>query len=339
MAWLSKLTDEDIERALAGEHAGDDSSLDDLAAFARDARAALESGPGGAIRETHLAAMNQASADLHGDPVATRAAAASLSPLRRWKLVLTHLLASMVAKVALAGVAVAATTGGLAATGSLPEPAQAALANAAEKVGFELPAGDMRDEDGPPEDLPGGTEGSPAQAVLDVIRNYDGAKGCEFGHAVAEAAGGNPGPCKDEEEDDGRREGGKPEGTPDGKPEGAGKPEGTPEGRPEGAGVDTGGKPAGAPGEKPEGAGKPEGTPGGGNDTGAPDDAGSGDSGSGGGGSGDSGSGGGGSGGGGAGDSGSGGIGAGDSGAGGASGELPDPAGEGKPESVPGGKP
>jgi len=334
MAWLSKLTDEDIERALAGEHAGDDSSLDDLAAFARDARAALESGPGGAIRETHLAAMNEASADLHGDPVATRAAAASLSPLRRWKLVLTHLLASMVAKVALAGVAVAATTGGLAATGSLPEPAQAALANAAEKVGFELPAGDMRDEDGPPEDLPGGTEGSPAQAVLDVIRNYDGAKGCEFGHAVAEAAGGNPGPCKDEEEDDGRREGGKPEGTPDGKPEGAGKPEGTPEGKPEGAGVDTGGKPAGAPGEKPEGAGKPEGTPGGGNDTGAPDDAGSGDSGSGGGGSGDSGSGGGGSGGG-----GSGAGGAGDSGAGGASGELPDPAGEGKPESVPGGKP
>ena len=314
MAWLSKLTDEDIERALAGEHAGDDSSLDDLAAFARDARAALESGPGGAIRETHLAAMNEASADLHGDPVATRAAAASLSPLRRWKLVLTHLLASMVAKVALAGVAVAATTGGLAATGSLPEPAQAALANAAEKVGFELPAGDMRDEDGPPEDLPGGTEGSPAQAVLDVIRNYDGAKGCEFGHAVAEAAGGNPGPCKDEEEDDGRREGGKPEGTPDGKPEGAGKPEGTPEGKPEGAGVDTGGKPAGAPGEKPEGAGKPEGTPGGGNDTGTPNDAGSGDSGSGGGGSGDS-------------------------GAGGASGELPDPPGEGKPESVPGGKP
>jgi len=314
MAWLSKLTDEDIERALAGEHAGDDTSLDDLAAFARDAKAALGSGPGGAIRETHLTAMNEASADLHGDPVATRAAAASLSPLRRWKLVLTHLLASMVAKVALAGVAVAATTGGLAATGSLPEPAQAALANAAEKVGFELPAGDMRDEDGPPEDLPGGTEGSPTQAVLDVIRNYDGAKGCEFGHAVAEAAGGNPGPCKDEEEDDGRREGGKPEGTPDGKPEGAGKPEGTPEGKPEGAGVDTGGKPAGAPGEKPEGAGKPEGTPGGGNDTGTPNDAGSGDSGSGGGGSGDS-------------------------GAGGASGELPDPPGEGKPESVPGGKP
>ncbi|MDQ3772713.1 MAG: hypothetical protein M3343_11590 [Actinomycetota bacterium] len=315
MAWLSKLSDEDIERALAGEHAGDDTSLDDLAAFARDARAALGSGPGGAIRETHLTAMNEASADLHGDPVATRAADTSLSPLRRWKLVHTHLLASLVAKVALAGVALAATTGGLAATGSLPEPAQAALANAAEKVGFELPAGEMRDEGGPPEDLPDGAEGSPAQAVLEVIRNWDGDKGCEFGHAVAEAAGGNPGPCKDEEKDDGRGEGGKPEGTPGGRPEGAGKPEG----RPEGAGVNTGGKPAGAPGEKPEGAGKPEGTPGGGNDTGAPDDAGSG--------------------GGGAGDSGSGGIGAGDSGAGGASGELPDPAGGGKPDSVPGGKP
>ncbi|MBA3290917.1 MAG: hypothetical protein H0U17_05420, partial [Actinobacteria bacterium] len=158
MAWLSKLTDEDIERALAGEHAGDDTSLDDLAAFARDAKAAFRSVPGGAIRATHLAAMNEASANLQGDPVATRAAAASPSPPRRWKLVLTHLLASLGAKVALVGVAVAATTGGLAAAGSLPQPAQDALANAAEKVGFELPAGDMRDENGPPEDLPDGAE-------------------------------------------------------------------------------------------------------------------------------------------------------------------------------------
>ncbi len=222
---------------------------------------------------------------------------------------LTHLFASVAAKIALAGVAVAATTGGLAATGSLPEPAQAALANAAEKVGFELPAGDMRDEDGPPEDLPDGAEGSPAQAVLEVIRNWEGDKGCEFGHAVAEAAGGNPGPCKDEADGD-RGEGGRPDD--------AGRPEGTPDGRPEGAGEDTDGKPAGTPAEKPEGAGKPEGITGGGNDTGAPEDSGSGDSGSG--------------------DSGSGGTGSGGGGSGAAP-ELPDPAGGGKPDSVPGGKP
>ena len=264
MGWLSKLSDDEIDQVISGDYAGDDPSLADLAAFARDAKSTFASAPGDATRVAHVTAMAEAAADLDVAPVSAPKPAAS-SPFRRVKLVITSLFASLIAKVALVGVALAATTGGLAATGSLPEPAQEALARAGERVGFELPAGDDADEEegedeaGVPDELPEGTEGSSAPSVLDVIRSWGDEKGCEFGHAVATAAGGNPEPCEDEQ-------GGNDEGTRNGKgrPEGAGKPEGTPEGKPAGAGEGQG-KPEGTPSSKPEGAGKPEGTPGGDN--------------------------------------------------------------------------
>lgn len=170
------------------------------------------------------------------------------------------LVASLVGKIALLGVVVAATTGGLAATGSLPDAAQDALARAGEKVGFQLPAGDGHEGAGVPDELPEPTEGSSAPSVLDVIRSWDDDKGCEFGHAVATAAGAQPGLCNDEKSDD---DGSRSVGKPKGKPEGAGEPEGTPQGKPAGAGEGQG-KPEGTPDGKPDGAGKPEGTPGGG---------------------------------------------------------------------------
>ncbi|MGH2775976.1 MAG: hypothetical protein ACRDJT_11175 [Actinomycetota bacterium] len=269
MGWLSKLNDEEIEQVLAGDYAGNDASLADLAAFARAAQTTFAA-PDDATRAAHLTAMAEAAADLDASPARTSKPAAS-SPIRRVKLVLSSLFASLVAKIALAGVALAATTGGLAVAGSLPEPAQEALATAAEKVGFELPAGDDaqegEDEAGVPEELPEGTEGSSAPSVLDVIRSWGDDKGCEFGHAVATAAGGNPGPCQDEQGGDGEGAGngkGRPEGAGNDRPEGAGKPEGTPQGKPAGAGENQG-KPEGTPDSQPEGAGKPEGTPEGGN--------------------------------------------------------------------------
>ena len=266
MSWLSRLSEDEIEQVISGDYAGDDASLSDLAAFSRNAKATFASAPGDATRVAHVTAMAEAAADLDVVPVRAPGPAAS-SPFRRVKLVLTSLFASLIAKVALVGVALAATTGGLAATGSLPEPAQEALAKASEKVGFELPAGDDaeegEDEAGVPDELPEGTEGSSAPSVLDVIRSWGDDKGCEFGHAVATAAGGDPGPCEgDQGDNEGSDDGeGRPEGA--GQPEGAGKPEGTPAGKPAGAGEGQG-KPEGTPSSKPEGAGKPEGTPGGG---------------------------------------------------------------------------
>lgn len=276
MGWPKKLRDEELDQVLAGSYDGEDPALDDLAVFSRDAQAALSGVPGVATRRAHLAAMAEVAEKLDGGPVAASTPVADRFRIRRWKLVLAQLLATLTAKVAVTGVAVAAATGGLAATGALPEAAQDALANAAAKVGIELPGGDEGDETTDPKELPEATEGSPAQAVLDVIRNWEGDKGCEFGHAVAEAAGGNPAPCPDkgEEGTEGHGDKGKPEATPSGKPDGAGKPEGTPSAKPQGAGDGNTGKPEGTPSAKPDEAGKPEGTPGGqedGGDDGAPE--------------------------------------------------------------------
>jgi hypothetical protein len=260
-----KLRDEQAEQILTGRYSGDDAGLGDLSDITRDVKATLIAGADDATRATHLVAIGDAAANLDVKRAPASTPAPSPSPFRRVKVVLTSLFASLVGKIALVSVAVAATTGGLAATGSLPDAAQDALARAAEKVGFELPAGDGSEgktsdnEARVPDELPDATEGSSAQSVLDVIRSWDDDKGCEFGHAVATAAGGKPGPCNEGQDDDGSKN----EDTPKGQPEGAGKPEGTPQGKPAGAGEGQG-KPEGTPDGKPEGAGKPDGTPGGG---------------------------------------------------------------------------
>jgi hypothetical protein len=260
-----KISEEQIEQILRDRYSGNDAALGDLADLARDVKAVLTAVPDDATRATHLLAISEAAAELDETPARASKPARSFTLLRRTKFVFASLVASLVGKIALVGVAVAATTGGLAATGSLPDAAQDALARAGEKVGIQLPAGDGHEGAGVPDELPEPTEGSSAPSVLDVIRSWDDDKGCEFGHAVATAAGGQPGPCHDEEEgDDSGLEGvGKPEGTPKGQPEGAGKPEGTPQGKPAGAGEGQG-KPEGTPDGQPDGAGKPEGTPGGG---------------------------------------------------------------------------
>jgi hypothetical protein len=257
------LSEEQIEQILTDRYNGDDSALGELAGIARDVKAVLTAAPDDAARVTHLVAIGEAAADLEA-PARASDQARSSTLLRRSGLVLAS-LASLGGKIALGGVALAATTGALAATGSLPDAAQDAVARAGEIVGLELPAGDdsgkTNDNDARvPDELPEATEGSSAPSVLDVIRSWDDDKGCEFGHAVAAAAGAQPRPCNDEKSDaDGSRSVGKPKG----KPEGAGEPEGTPQGKPAGAGEGQG-KPEGTPDGKPDGAGKPGGSPGGG---------------------------------------------------------------------------
>ena len=283
MVWLSRISEAEIERVLAGEYTGEDPSLHALTTYAQDAKATFSPAPDEATRAIHLMAMAETAAGLDRLPPSEIATAPS-RPFSGAKVVFSSLIASLIGKIALVSVAVAATTGGLAATGSLPDPAQDALARAAEEVGFDLPASDDRgssDNDaGVPEDLPDGAQGSSAPSVLDVIRSWDDDKGCEFGHTVATAAGGHPDACKDEQGDDEGSKNTKHEARR-GRPEGAGKPEGTPQEKPAGAGEGQGGKPEGTPDDKPEGAGKPEAAPGGGSDRSGETDSGSSDHGDG----------------------------------------------------------
>ncbi|MGH2699748.1 MAG: hypothetical protein ACRDJL_11220, partial [Actinomycetota bacterium] len=141
MAWLTRLDEEQIEQALDGQYAGEDPSLEDLAAFARDAKASFGAVPAESTRRAHLTAMVEAAANLERQTIRPTERTVSVGLLRRVKPVLSSLFASLTAKLAMAGVALAAT-GGLAATGSLPAPAQEALAKAGEKVGIELPRAD-----------------------------------------------------------------------------------------------------------------------------------------------------------------------------------------------------
>jgi|FLYL01.1.fsa_nt_gi hypothetical protein len=97
---------------------------------------------------------------------------APLSPRWRRRAMLTTFLSSLFGKLAIAATAVAATTGGLAATGNLPDPAQQWASDALARVGIEIPAPDRADP------------------VLDAV--FEGettpADGRDYGEDVAEVA-------------------------------------------------------------------------------------------------------------------------------------------------------
>lgn len=68
------------------------------------------------------------------------------APWRR-RAAFSTVASSLVAKIAFAGVAFAATTGGLAASGNLPDPAQQVLSDVAARIGITLPAAGGHTED------------------------------------------------------------------------------------------------------------------------------------------------------------------------------------------------
>jgi translation initiation factor IF-2 len=189
------------------------------------------------------------------DPVVRAAhlqAMAATSP-RRGGVLARVAAAGLVAKLVLAGTALAATGGGLAAAGALPEPAQRALARVAEKLGIELPVPPGRAlPEERPDERP--TPTPPASDVLDVVEDRDSyPDGRSFGDAVSDEASENSqGHRRDGDAgkpDDPGSQGKAPEdpGSPDdaGKPDDPGSQGKAPED-------------PGSQGNKPEGAGKPD---------------------------------------------------------------------------------
>ncbi|CAN5896603.1 hypothetical protein BH23ACT12_BH23ACT12_08240 [soil metagenome] len=103
------------------------------------------------LETRHIAALMQVvhltdKGDLAARPaskVIGPARQASGLPRRSRRFVLESFFATLTAKLALGGVAVAmAATGGMAATGNLPDKSQTAIARAVDNVGIELPLGD-----------------------------------------------------------------------------------------------------------------------------------------------------------------------------------------------------
>ncbi|MBW3576656.1 MAG: hypothetical protein KY462_02735 [Actinobacteria bacterium] len=122
---------DDIDRLLAGADPGQDDALAYLATLRR----ALVTSPPEDVAERHLAAITAAAQQAAHRPPA--APAPKRQALRGWT---RRVAAAGGLKLAASATAVlAATGGGLAATGNLPDPAQRAVAEVLDEVGLTVP--------------------------------------------------------------------------------------------------------------------------------------------------------------------------------------------------------
>jgi hypothetical protein len=128
-----------LDRLLAGgSDAAPGSGERALVDALRRLRGETEQAPADEVAEEHVAAIvSLAQEHAHTAPTVTPAA----SPVATWRRRLGLAGGISLGKVALAaGVAAAATGGGLAATGSLPAPAQQAVADVGDRLGIPFPA-------------------------------------------------------------------------------------------------------------------------------------------------------------------------------------------------------
>ncbi|MFQ5555215.1 MAG: hypothetical protein ACE5GC_07600, partial [Acidimicrobiia bacterium] len=135
------LTDGDIERLIKGEDIShpDGQMLADLIA---DLRTTGVSPAPDEIASRHIAAAAIAAADATPAPGSTPPARAPLLHRMRRRTVLSSLLSTVVAKVFAGSVALATVTGGLAASGTLPDVVQDPIAGVYNTVGFDFPTSD-----------------------------------------------------------------------------------------------------------------------------------------------------------------------------------------------------
>lgn len=242
MRRLRRLSDSDLHRVLAGRAPAGDAEAEELAAFARAARAGLLGTPSEATEARHLSAIVAAvrKVDAPGRPVESkRRAGFDLPPLRRTAL-----------RVALAAGSLVLVTAGLAVAGvRLPEPAVSVL----EDLGVQLP--NQPDEAEPPSEERETRERAPAPPAAVPVP----------GGAPARPPATQPPSARPEPDRVPTRRPlarGRPESPPSGAPPvERGRPESVPPseppstpGRPESA-PKGGGPPSGAPGGPPDSAG------------------------------------------------------------------------------------
>jgi hypothetical protein len=144
------LSDQELDRLLAGKVPDGGDPVDrELAEFIREARTAFLARPAAQIERRHVAAaleVSRLNVDKGEGGVRTASKArrpdsqASGPPRWRRRTVLSSLFASLFAKIAGVAIAAAAATGGLAAAGALPAPAQQVVAHAASTVGIHVPS-------------------------------------------------------------------------------------------------------------------------------------------------------------------------------------------------------
>jgi hypothetical protein len=161
MGKLRSRQDHELDRLIRGEAPSAGHLDPSLVLFVDQVRRIASIPPSSWVESKHMSAVAEATQLFveKGEP-ATRPASkatgpdtqASGLPKRRRSFVLSSLFASLTAKLAAGGVAVAmAATGGLAANGRFPDTVQDKIAVAAEKVGIDIPKStDEGDEESNP---------------------------------------------------------------------------------------------------------------------------------------------------------------------------------------------
>lgn len=196
MPGSKRSTDSAIHAFLEGAGTGDDRIDAVLGAIA-----ALPAAPNPS--EDLIGQLAAATGDA-APPPTIRAAHSKPLP-RRWqrRAVFSTILSSIAGKIAIAGVALATTTGGLAATDSLPAPAQQVVSDVAARLGITLPAPDHDDlattaghaeneDERVAQELPAGASDTARRVIEMVFGGDPQAEGAEFGRRVADnASNGN----------------------------------------------------------------------------------------------------------------------------------------------------
>lgn len=137
MAIRREFTAREIDSALAGDPKAP--GLEGLSVWAQQVRDQAGEPLDDAIAAAHIASITAIAA---GGPAPTSTAKAPAMPLMhriRRRLVLGSFVSGMAAKIFAASVAFAAVTGGVAATGALPDMIQDPIATVYNSVGFDFP--------------------------------------------------------------------------------------------------------------------------------------------------------------------------------------------------------
>lgn len=146
---------DDLDRLLAG----DPEMPQQLGAVLRAAAAEFDETPAAEVRERHLSAMRATAPSPNPAPARGsqwnrgRGSQWNRASLGAWARRARLALGLTAGKLALGVGMAAAATGGLAATGNLPDPAQRVVADVAEQIGLDLPR---------PSEAPATTPGSPS---------------------------------------------------------------------------------------------------------------------------------------------------------------------------------
>lgn len=143
MDMFRRLGDREVEDLLSGIAPGEDGDLEDLVALIGELRAAGSLEPvSESLAERHVALAAEVARTFVGTSQTVQQPHRPVPRLRerRRKLVLATLLSSLVGKIVVGSVAVAAATGGAAAAGVLPDPVQEVVADAASHIGIDLPS-------------------------------------------------------------------------------------------------------------------------------------------------------------------------------------------------------